>query len=460
MRNVTKSSLSLVLLLASLGFAQLPSSRPADPGPLVTDPATGLQLATGYRAALLFNVLGAVPAPADMIVSPQGDIYLSQSSGSGCGPSSSAHLQQVLMQGDSPRAPLTFQQWTQTPIDGHVLAVEPTTGYLFATGTCDQTSFVYRLPPHGIPEIMNSATPLPDPDGLVIGSIPGTTDPKLFVACQDSLYIFGNLTSLTPSLTIIPVDVSALGIPALGNWGSLSFDAGTGTLLASNVGAPSTFLTVEISFNLTPAIVATASLVSNSSGRFVGRDDRGARLVARNGQLGYLNAGVPSPTFVPFAAGFGANPIVRPYGVNGAAFVLDPGTGNLYRLEPSLRVNRLDVSATAGSVTTFSLRAASPHANEPFLILVGVSGASPGFSMNNVLIPLNYDQLSLFAFDLAIQGHPALLNWNGMLDSTGSATANLFLGSSAALPNFTLNFCFVTGIPDSASNAAWIHVLP
>ena len=68
--------------------------------------------------------------------------------------------------------------------------------------------------------MINPTVPLNDPDGLALGYLPGSSDLKLFVPTLDGFSVFGNLTASLPSLTSIAVDLTAVGLTALGNWSS------------------------------------------------------------------------------------------------------------------------------------------------------------------------------------------------------------------------------------------------
>lgn len=450
---------AVLLTIASVN-SQSPSTLPADPGPLVPVPSTSLQAAVGYRVTSLFSTAPTITAPSDFAVRSNGALLFTPTSGVSCSTPAVNHIYQVAMSGGAPVPPATLAQFTATQIAGHILAVDSVSGTIFAAGTCDQTQLVYRIPASGVPQVLNPTTPLNDPDGLAIGTLPGVTGPVLFVACFDTLYYFANLTATTPTLGQIPVNLGNTGLAALGNWGSLVFDPVAQTLIAGSAGTPAVSRTIELSFTATPTLSATANLLSNSNIRPLGRDDRGVRLFGQSTQVGYMNSPGAGATFVPFLTGLAGRAYVAPVGTNGSFYLLDGGNGNVYRVDPALRLNRLSVSAATGGTTSLLLNGGVAQANQPYLVVVGVSGAAPGFTANNVLIPLNYDQLTLFAFNAAFQNFPELANWTGVLNASGQGQASLVLGPGIALPNFTLTFCLVTGIPNYASNATWLHVTP
>lgn len=443
----------LLLLSASLSHAQSPAARSADPGILVTDPGTGLLTAIGWRASLVLNVAAAAPSPADMITGPGGDLFFTTTSGSGCGPAATTHIYRASLGG--PQA--VIQQYTTLPIAAHHLAFDASTGDLFAAGTCDQTSDVYRIPANGVPQVLNAGLPFNDPDGLAFGAPSAFGRPQLFVATQDGLYVIDVLAP-APAITAVSVDLAGTGLATLGNWGFLRFDSRTGTLLGGHAGSPASYKTLELVF--TGPSTAVASVVSPNTARPMATDERGARLFARGNELVFVNNPGPSATFRALFSGLAGSAVAVPAGSDSSFWLLDQGNGNVFRLEPSMRCDRLEISGAAGSVTTFRLKAPAGRAVENYLVLASASGSTPGGPFGTAFAPLNLDYLTPISMLMAITSSPYVPGWSAMLDAGGESTAQLVLPPGTALPGNTLSFCWFLGNPDFAANATWIHTIP
>src|SRR5262245_25092623 len=176
---MTSRFLASVLIafgIAGVSIAQFPSQRPSDPGPLVPSGVANISLAPGYRLTFLFDLTASIGAAADMVTGPSGDLFFTAASGTACGLPAATNVYRVAMMGDQPMTPLSVIPTLSTAIDAHQIVYDPASGFMFATGTCDQTQFVYRLPGNGMAQIMNPTIPLNDPDGLALGFLPGSTD--------------------------------------------------------------------------------------------------------------------------------------------------------------------------------------------------------------------------------------------------------------------------------------------
>ncbi len=445
-----------VLILAAACTAQNPASRAADPGPLVADPGSGILAPVGWVVTPLFNLGAAVPNPADMVLGPGGHLYFTASSGASCGLPATTSVYRVLMSGTEVVPPATVQAFSTLPLDAHMLAYDAGGDALYAAGTCDQTTQVWRVSNTGVPAIVNPAQPLNDPDGVAVGWYSGLAAPSVFVAAQDQLWLLNLTTQVWLPIT---VNLAATGAATLGNWGSLHFDSATSTLLASSVGAPATYRTVELALAGSGPVTATATELHPTGLRPLCRDEHGSRLFGTGNQAGFLNPGTPLNTFQPVIQGLSGGARAVPL-ANGALLVLDQGSGAVHRLEPTMRSSALAISVLAGDTVTFSLKAQGGRSTEPYLVLASYHGSTPGITYAGVTAPVNYDLLTELAFIAVLAGDPHLIGWNGTLDSSGQAEAQVVIPPGILAPGYTLSFCFVLGTPWLASNAVWFHLLP
>jgi hypothetical protein len=159
-------------VLTLSAFAQNPALSAGDPG-LSQSLPNGVTAPLGYIQSALFSTNSAVAFPASMVVGPGGDLYFTETVGSGCSTSTTTQIFRVAMAGNGPMLPVTISQFTTLPIEAHVLAFDAQTNALYAAGTCSQTSNVYRIPVSGVPQVLNPAAPFNDPDGIAVGLLPG-----------------------------------------------------------------------------------------------------------------------------------------------------------------------------------------------------------------------------------------------------------------------------------------------
>ena len=414
------------LALAAAG-AQSPYSGPVDPGPLVPDAQTGFSIPAGYSVTLLADLSTATTAVECIELMPNGDIVFSSTAGSACGLPATADIWRIPMTNGAPTAPLQLIQVTTNPIYGHVLKADGA-GNIFAAGTCDQTSHVYYLPAgSGLAQNLNPLAPLNDPDGIALGALPGFSSSVLFVAAQDQLYAMdvSNLPSVTT--TPVAVDLTAVGVPALGNWAGLCWDPNTQSLVGYRVGSPAFFETVELATSAYPGMVPATSL-GNVGLEPLAIDDRGIRIFGSNlGEVGMLDVSTASPVFVPLVTGLNGRPdaAIAP---SGSLYILERTTASLYRLDPTLTADVINLTASTGGFINLTLQAPPGRGVEPYLIVMGASGASPGTSLSPTLfVPINPDLLTVLGLEYVAAGSPIFTNWIGFLDGSGSASASLFV---------------------------------
>ena len=433
--------------------AQSPAPLAADPGPLVAT-VFGPSLPVGWEMTQLFNLLPTFTTPASLVVGPNGDLFLTETAGINCSSSPATMIFRVPINGTVPVLPVSIVPYTTVPIDAHELVYDTNTNAFYACGTCDQTGAVYRIPSSGVPELLNPVVPLNDPDGLSIGTLPNKPGPQLLVATQDGLFVFDLVSGPIPLMAQISVDLSQTPAVALGNWGFAMFDHNTNTLLATNVGRPTTRTTVELTF--TSNLTAVASVAGPDNIHPLTIDQRGVRWYRQGNETGFVN---PGDVFVPvMVSGSSASRLV--HASAGSFYFTEASTGDLYRLDQPLTADTLTVSASAGGIVPLNIALPSPRGNEAFLIVVSASGASPGTPWGLTTCPVNYDIITDVGLLFATTGDWTAGNWNGWLPTSGTASAEFRFWPGMFPSNVTFNLACVVGNPEYSSNSTWVHVLP
>ena len=122
-----------------------------------------------------------------------------------------------------------------------------------------------------------------------------------------------------------------------------------------------------------------------------------------------------------------------------------------------------ELSLFQGGTQTFALDAGATFAGQPYLLLGSFSGTQPGFPIDSVLIPLNFDPY--FDFTLTSPNVPPLSNSLGVLDGAGQASAALTLpaGTVPSLAGATAHHAFIVLASLQvafASNAVPVTFLP
>ncbi len=450
---------ALVLLNASFLTAQNPFPRAGDPGPLGTNVVVpggaSYQVANGYRLNHLLSLNGLVGSAADFVVGVDGDLFVSRTAGTPCGAPASVHITRIAMQNGTPVIPAVATQFTTQAIPAFELDYDPVSQRIFATGTCAQTNSVYNIAGNGVPQLASSGSSFNDPDSVAFGYLPGTATPALYVAAQDALHVI-DLSTNPFGIATISVDLSALGLSLLGNWGSILYDANTRTLLGTGVGAPSVYRSVEITLGgQFPNLTGSVTSIFPTTLRPLAVDYRGARIFEQSTQIGYLN---PGNVFTPFLSGLsGAS--IEP-AADGSLLILDQFVGNLLRLEPTLSSQMITASSAEGGSADIKLQGGVTHANDVYLLLMGVSGAGAGSPVGAAVnLPLIIDPITQFLYSLTLAGTPGYADWTGLLDAQGRGRAIVPIGAGVVPPGTTLSFAALFGGPLEVSNAVWIHVL-
>jgi len=116
---------------------------------------------------------------------------------------------------------------------------------------------------------------------------------------------------------------------------------------------------------------------------------------------------------------------------------------------------------SGGGTVNFSLNAGSAHAGRSYLLCSGLSGTEPGTLLPGglVKIPLNRDGLTDFVLNRL--NTPAFTGFRGVLDGSGTATAQLNAPAVPGLIGTTLFFAYAAANPwDLASNAVAVEIVP
>ena len=454
MKNLLSAlAVGAALLAHAPTQAQSPAPLPADPGPIVAQTSVP-GLPVGWETATLFNLLPTITTPASFVVGANGDLFFTETVGANCGLASATMIFRVPMNGDTPVLPVTVTPFSTVPIDAHELVYDSNTNALYACGTCDQTGSVYRIPSSGVPELLNPAVPLNDPDGLTIGILPTKPGPQLLVTTQDGLFVFDLVSGPVPLMTQVAVDLSLTPAVSLGNWGFPLFDDNTATMLATNVGRPATRTTVELTFTSNVSAVATVAGPDNVHPLAI--DHRGVRWFRQTNEIGIVN---PGDLFVPVIVSGDPASRLQHYGA-GSFFFTEVSTGSVLRIDRPLTAGALTVSASAGGIVPLHIALPAPRGNEAFLIVVSASGAGSGTPWGSSICPVTPDIITEVGLLLATTGDWTAGNWNGWLSASGTAYAEFRFWPGMFPSNVTFNLACIVGNPEYSSNGTWVHVLP
>ncbi|MEM7204635.1 MAG: aryl-sulfate sulfotransferase [Planctomycetota bacterium] len=114
--------------------------------------------------------------------------------------------------------------------------------------------------------------------------------------------------------------------------------------------------------------------------------------------------------------------------------------------ERDLWADREATSVAAPANVRFDLRAGAPQRDRLYVMLGSANGTSPGVALGGATVPLNPD--AYFRFTATVAGS-ALPSFLGVLDETGSATADLALPPLPGLAGLTLHHAFAVVDPTS-----------
>jgi hypothetical protein len=114
----------------------------------------------------------------------------------------------------------------------------------------------------------------------------------------------------------------------------------------------------------------------------------------------------------------------------------------MFPQNPNFIAETREIIASSGGTANLTVKAGAAHANKWYLVLSGISGCHPGFTMNGVKIPLNQDFWTMMAINFALGGI-----WTGFytqLDANGDGTAVLnTFGPQAAAKGLVMYFDYI-----------------
>ncbi len=126
-----------------------------------------------------------------------------------------------------------------------------------------------------------------------------------------------------------------------------------------------------------------------------------------------------------------------------------------------LTSSALQLSASLGDDAALALAGGPGLADRQYLVLISISGTTPGFNLGNVYVPLVLDAAVGWSYVLC--NSAVLQNTCGLLDQNGAAAAALSFspGDLAPLAGGTLSLSALTLDPvDCASDAVVVSIVP
>ena len=141
----------------------------------------------------------------------------------------------------------------------------------------------------------------------------------------------------------------------------------------------------------------------------------------------------------------------------------DPDEDWVVHVERADFYSSIETASVGSPVKQDLLLDAGPaHSGEKYLVLAGYTGCSPGTTLFNVWMPLNYDE---FTFWTLMHPYSAVtLNFFGTLDSEGRAVARVDLPTilSPGTVGMTITYVYLRGVvgPDASSKAINTQIVP
>ena len=94
------------------------------------------------------------------------------------------------------------------------------------------------------------------------------------------------------------------------------------------------------------------------------------------------------------------------------------------------------------------------HQGKPYILILTLTGTTPGFRIGNLQVPINYDVYTDLALNLTIAGSPAFRGFLGTLDPDGNAQATMTLPPLPGLQGRSIHFSFVQYV------TSWTYASP
>lgn len=138
--------------------------------------------------------------------------------------------------------------------------------------------------------------------------------------------------------------------------------------------------------------------------------------------------------------------------------------GNLdlkYADNPTLTTDVTGMSGATGGTTNFFLTAGAANAGRTYILLGSVTGTEPGWPLPGgmAVLPLNWDIFTNYVFLLS--NTPVFPNFQGTLDTEGTATAQFNLAPITLTSTVTTYFAYALSAPwNFVSNPVVINVFP
>ncbi|MBM3977960.1 MAG: hypothetical protein FJ299_13360 [Planctomycetes bacterium] len=163
----------------------------------------------------------------------------------------------------------------------------------------------------------------------------------------------------------------------------------------------------------------------------------------------------------PYSFDFAPNEIFGLLEAGLTALDLNPGNANA---KVSLKGSPLSISVAAGGVQQLSLLAGASKAGLLYFLVGSVSGTTPGFPVDSVILPLNPDA---YFFATLTPNTPLLTPSLGFVNGAGQGTCNFTIPPATVLGGvpFTAHHAYVIfnlslGVVTFASNAVPVTLNP
>ena len=123
---------------------------------------------------------------------------------------------------------------------------------------------------------------------------------------------------------------------------------------------------------------------------------------------------------------------------------------------PDLNIEEINISCQTGGTAKFDLKAGLANKNKNYWLWMSATGTFPGFKLNGLTVPLNWDVL--FEFGLFNPGFPGSTGFIGKLDFFGMAKAQMILPADPqfTMVGFPINFAYVLTEPGPSLPVSYV----